>query len=111
MVGLNRGTYTCVLCTHSTLVTEIEYLHLTMRLELADAVGPTPLLPIQVYMPASNLSTGLIISRLSVKIKSMETLKVLVTATEVMFSPSNCQYTVTAGIPVAVQVSTASKPS
>ena len=74
-----------------------------MRLTSAEALGSTPLVAIQMYVPASDLSTDMIVRTLVVtKRSSLSSISFLFTP------PANNQYTSTGGIPDAVHVRVAS---
>ena len=79
-----------------------------MRLTSAEALGGTPLFAIQVYVPASDLSTDMIVRTLVVTKRSSLSSIVLAVSFSFTLSPANHQFTATGGIPDAVQVRLAS---
>ena len=79
-----------------------------MRLTSAEALGSTPLLAIQMYVPASDLSTDMIVRTLEVTKRSSLSSIVLAVSFSFTISPANDQFTVTGGIPDAVHVRLAS---
>ena len=89
------------------------YLQLTITLESTETSDPIPLLPTHVYMPALDLWMEVNVRRPVVRIRSLIILKLfeidIDEVSAVMFSPSNCQYIVTAGSPVAVHTKRATE--